>query len=229
MYKRVLLKLSGEALGCPYDVNILDSLAKQIKQLVKEGIEVGVVVGGGNICRGKTFEKLGLDRKQADYIGMEATVMNAQMLTASLIKNDVNAKCLSTIKVQNVLDYDTNKALNLLKKKVVCVFGGGTGKPFFSTDTGSALRAKDIKADVILMAKNGVDGVYSADPDLDPSATRYKEMTFNDIINNKLGVMDLKAAKICKENHIEAFVFDMAVKNNIVKAAKGKAIGTTIK
>lgn len=229
MYKRVLLKLSGEALGCPYDVNILDSLAKQIKQLVKEGIEVGVVVGGGNICRGKTFEKLGLDRKQADYIGMEATVMNAQMLTASLIKNDVNAKCLSTIKVQNVLDYDTNKALNLLKKKVVCVFGGGTGKPFFSTDTGSALRAKDIKADVILMAKNGVDGVYSADPDLDPSATRYKEMTFNDIINNKLGVMDLKAAKICKENHIEAFVFDMAVKNNIVKATKGKAIGTTIK
>lgn len=229
MYKRVLLKLSGEALGCPYDVNILDSLAKQIKQLVKEGIEVGVVVGGGNICRGKTFEKLGLDRKQADYIGMEATVMNAQMLTASLIKNDVNAKCLSTIKVQNVLDYDTNKALNLLKKKVVCVFGGGTGKPFFSTDTGSALRAKDIKADLILMAKNGVDGVYSADPDLDPSATRYKEMTFNDIINNKLGVMDLKAAKICKENHIEAFVFDMAVKNNIVKAAKGKAIGTTIK
>lgn len=229
MYKRVLLKLSGEALGCPYDINILDSISKQIKKLVEEGIEVGVVIGGGNICRGKTFEKLGLDRKEADYIGMEATIMNAQMLTAALIKNGVSAKTLSTVKVQRVLDYSKEKALSLLKKKVVCVFGGGTGKPFFSTDTGSALRAKDINADVILMAKNGVDGVYSDDPDTNPNATRYNEMTFNDIIINKLGVIDLKAAEICKKNHIEAFVFDMAVKNNIVKAAKGKAIGTVIK
>lgn len=229
MYKRVLLKLSGEALGCPYDINILDSISKQIKKLVEEGIEVGVVIGGGNICRGKTFEKLGLDRKEADYIGMEATIMNAQMLTAALIKNGVNAKTLSTVKVQRVLDYSKEKALSLLKKKVVCVFGGGTGKPFFSTDTGSALRAKDINADVILMAKNGVDGVYTDDPDTNPNATRYNEMTFNDIIINKLGVIDLKAAEICKKNHIEAFVFDMAVKNNIVKAAKGKAIGTVIK
>ncbi len=229
MYKRVLLKLSGEALGCPYDINILDSISKQIKKLVEEGIEVGVVIGGGNICRGKTFEKLGLDRKEADYIGMEATIMNAQMLTAALIKNGVSAKTLSTVKVQRVLDYSKEKALSLLKKKVVCVFGGGTGKPFFSTDTGSALRAKDINADVILMAKNGVDGVYTDDPDTNPNATRYNEMTFNDIIINKLGVIDLKAAEICKKNHIEAFVFDMAVKNNIVKAAKGKAIGTVIK
>lgn len=229
MYKRVLLKLSGEALGCPYDINILDSISKQIKKLVEEGIEVGVVIGGGNICRGKTFEKLGLDRKEADYIGMEATIMNAQMLTAALIKNGVSAKTLSTVKVQRVLDYSKEKALSLLKKKVVCVFGGGTGKPFFSTDTGSALRAKDINADVILMAKNGVDGVYNDDPDTNPNATRYNEMTFNDIIINKLGVIDLKAAEICKKNHIEAFVFDMAVKNNIVKAAKGKAIGTVIK
>ncbi len=229
MYKRVLLKLSGEALGCPYDIKILDSLALQIKKLVSEGIEVGVVIGGGNICRGKTFEKLGLDRKESDYIGMEATVMNAQMLTAALIKNGVNAKCLSTISIQRVADYTKQKALNLLKKKTVCVFGGGTGKPFFSTDTGSALRAVDIKADIILMAKNGVDGVYSADPDIDPTATRYNELTFDDIINNKLGVIDLKAAEICKKNHIKGFVFDMGVKNNIVKAAKGKAVGTLIK
>ena len=229
MYKRVLLKLSGEAMGCPYDINILDSISKQINKLVEEGIEVGVVIGGGNICRGKTFEKLGLDRKEADYIGMEATIMNAQMLTAALIKNGVSAKTLSTVKVQRVLDYSKEKALSLLKKKVVCVFGGGTGKPFFSTDTGSALRAKDINADVILMAKHGVDGVYTDDPDTNPNATRYNEMTFNDIIINKLGVIDLKAAEICKKNHIEAFVFDMAFKNNIVKAAKGKAIGTVIK
>ena len=229
MYKRVLLKLSGEALGCPYDVKVLDSLALQIKKLVKEGIEVGIVVGGGNICRGKTFEKLGLDRRQSDYIGMEATVMNAQMLCASLIKNGVDARTLSTIKMQRVQDYDKDKANNLLKRKIVCVFGGGTGKPFFSTDTGSALRAKDINADVILMAKNGVDGVYSADPDIDPNAVRYDEMTFDDIIDNKLGVIDLEAAKICKKNKIEAFVFDMGVKNNIVKAAMGKAKGTVIR
>ena len=229
MYKRVLLKLSGEAMGCPFNLDMLDSMAKQIKKLQEDGIEVGVVIGGGNICRGKTFEKLGLDRVEADYIGMEATVMNAQMLTAALIKNGVKAITLSTIHVQNVLDYTTKRALYYLRKKYVVVFGGGTGKPYFSTDTGSALRAKDIKADVILMAKNGVDGVYSADPATHPEATRYDEMTFDDIINNKLGVIDLTAAEICKENHIEAFVFDMAAKNNIVKAAKGKAIGTVIK
>ena len=229
MYKRVLLKLSGEAMGCPYDMDMLDSVAKQIKKLQQDGIEVGVVIGGGNICRGKTFEKLGLDRVEADYIGMEATVMNAQMLTAALIKNGVKAVCLSTIHVQNVLDYTTKRALYYLRKKYVCVFGGGTGKPFFSTDTGSALRAQDIKADVILMAKNGVDGVYSADPKTHPEATRYKEMSFDDIIKNKLGVIDLTAAEICRDNHIEGFVFNMAEKNNIVKAAKGKAIGTVIK
>ena len=229
MYKRVLLKLSGEAMGCPYDMDILDGVAKQIKKLQQDGIEVGVVIGGGNICRGKTFEKLGLDRVEADYIGMEATVMNAQMLTAALIKNGVKAVCLSTIHVQNVLDYTTKRALYYLRKKYVCVFGGGTGKPFFSTDTGSALRAQDIKADVILMAKNGVDGVYSADPKTHPEATRYKEMSFDDIIKNKLGVIDLTAAEICRDNHIEGFVFNMAEKNNIVKAAKGKAIGTVIK
>ncbi|MBR0461484.1 MAG: UMP kinase [Erysipelotrichaceae bacterium] len=229
MYKRVLLKLSGEAMGCPYDVKVMDDLAKQIKKLVKDGIEVGVVVGGGNICRGRTFEKLGFDKREADYVGMEATVMNAQMLTAALIKNGIKAKTLSTIKVQRVADYTKEKAISLLKKKVVVVFGGGTGKPFFSTDTGSALRAKDINADVILMAKNGVDGVYTADPDTDPTATRYDEITFDDIIKNNLGVIDLRAAEICRKNHIEAFVFDMAAKNNIVKAAKGKAVGTVIR
>ena len=216
-------------MGCPYNMDMLDGVAKQIKKLQQDGIEVGVVIGGGNICRGKTFEKLGLDRVESDYIGMEATVMNAQMLTAALIKNGVKAITLSTIKVQNVLDYTTKRALYYLRKKYVCVFGGGTGKPFFSTDTGSALRAQDIKADVILMAKNGVDGVYSADPKTHPEATRYKEMTFDDIIKNKLGVIDLTAAEICRKNHIEGFVFNMAAKNNIVKAAKGKAIGTVIK
>lgn len=229
MYKRLLLKLSGEALGNPFDTNILNDISRQIKKLVEQGIEVGIVVGGGNICRGRTFEKLGLDRKDSDYIGMEATVINAQMLSASLSKLGVNNKVLSTIKVQRVLDYTKEKVNTLLKKKVVCIFGGGTGKPFFSTDTGSALRAKDINAEVILIAKNGVDGVYTADPKNDVTATRYNELNFDDIIKNKLGVIDLQAAEICKKNKIQAFVFDMAAKNNIIKAAQGKAIGTIIK
>lgn len=229
MYKRILLKLSGEALGNPFDTKVLEDISKQVKKLVEDGIEVGIVVGGGNICRGRTFEKLGLDRKEADYIGMTATVINARMVEASLLKQGVKAKTLTTYKVQRVMDYDTRKANSLLSKGTVCVFGGGTGKPFFSTDTGSALRAKDIKADVILMAKNGVDGVYSADPKVDKNAIRYDELSFDDIINKNLQVIDLDAAKICKKNHIEAFIFDMAVKNNIVKAAKGKAVGTVIR
>lgn len=229
MYKRILLKLSGEALGNPFDTKVLENIAEQIKQLVNDGVEVGIVVGGGNICRGRTFEKLGLDRRNADYIGMEATVINAQMIEASLTKIGVNAKALSTIDVQRVEKYNTEKANILLDKKTVCVFGGGTGEPFFSTDTASALRAQDIHAEVILMAKNGVDGVYTADPNIDPSATRYDELSFNDIIEKELAVIDLEAAKICKENKIHAFIFDMAPENNIVKAAKGKTVGTIIK
>ena len=229
MYKRILLKLSGEALGNPFDNEILDDIARQVKEIVKLGVEVGIVVGGGNICRGRTFEKLGLDRRNSDYIGMTATVINAQMIEASLKKIGVKAKTLSTIKVQRVLDYSKKEALNLLSKKTVCVFGGGTGKPFYSTDTGSALRAKDIKAEVILMAKNGVDGVYSADPKLDKKAIRFDELSFDDIINKQLAVIDLEAAKICKENNINAFIFDMSTKDNIIRAVENKAVGTIIK
>lgn len=229
MYKRILLKLSGEALGNPFDNEILDDIARQVKEITKLGVEVGIVVGGGNICRGRTFEKLGLDRRNSDYIGMTATVINAQMIEASLKKIGVKAKTLSTVKVQRVLDYSKKEANNLLSKKVVCVFGGGTGKPFYSTDTGSALRAKDIKAEVILMAKNGVDGVYSADPKIDKNAIRFDELSFDDIINKQLAVIDLKAAEICKENNINAFIFDMSFKDNIIKAVKNEAVGTIIK
>ena len=229
MYKRILLKLSGEALGNPFDNEILDDIARQVKEIVKLGVEVGIVVGGGNICRGRTFEKLGLDRRNSDYIGMTATVINAQMIEASLKKIGVKAKTLSTVKIQRVLDYSKKEANNLLSKKTVCVFGGGTGKPFYSTDTGSALRAKDIKAELILMAKNGVDGVYSADPKIDKNAIRFDELSFDDIINKQLAVIDLEAAKICKENNINAFIFDMSTKDNIIRAVENKAIGTIIK
>ena len=229
MYKRILLKLSGEALGNPFDNEILDDIARQVKEIVKLGVEVGIVVGGGNICRGRTFEKLGLDRRNSDYIGMTATVINAQMIEASLKKIGVKAKTLSTVKIQRVLDYSKKEANNLLSKKTVCVFGGGTGKPFYSTDTGSALRAKDIKAELILMAKNGVDGVYSADPKIDKNAIRFDELSFDDIINKQLAVIDLEAAKICKENNINAFIFDMSTTDNIIKAVKNEAVGTIIK
>ena len=232
MYKTVLLKLSGEALGSssgPYDFKTLDELAKQIKAIVKKGVKVGVVVGGGNICRGKTFEKMGMDRKESDYVGMMATVMNAKILGTALTKNKVLNKVFTAYPVSRVDDYDAKKALNYLKKGYVCVFGGGTGKPFFSTDTACALRAKDINAEVILFAKNGVDGVYDSDPDENPNAKRYDELSFDDIIKNKLGVIDLSAAEICKKNHIEGFVFDMSAKDGIKKSINKKITGTTIK
>ena len=228
MYKRILLKLSGEALGNPFDTKVLENIAEQIKQLVNDGVEVGIVVGGGNICRGRTFEKLGLDRRNADYIGMEATVINAQMIEASLTKIGVNAKALSTIDVQRVEKYDTEKANILLDKKTVCVFGGGTGEPFFSTDTASALRAQDIHAEVILMAKNGVDGVYNADPKKDPTATRFEYLTYMDLLNKGLQVMDSTATSMCMDNDMELVVFNMNEKGNIVKAMKGEAVCTRI-
>ena len=228
MYKRILLKLSGEALGNPFDTKVLENIAEQIKQLVNDGVEVGIVVGGGNICRGRTFEKLGLDRRNADYIGMEATVINAQMIEASLTKIGVNAKTLSTIDVQRVEKYDTEKANILLDKKTICVFGGGTGEPFFSTDTASALRAQDIHAEVILMAKNGVDGVYNADPKKDPTATRFEHLTYMDLLNKGLQVMDSTATSMCMDNDMELVVFNMNEKGNIVKAMKGEAVCTRI-
>ena len=232
MYKTVLLKLSGEALGSktgPFDFDIIDNLAKQIKALVKKGVKVGIVVGGGNICRGKFFEKMGLDRKESDYVGMLATVMNARTLGTALTKNKVDNEVFTTYKVDRVKDYDPKKANNALKKGKVCVFGGGTGKPFFSTDTACALRAKDIDADVILFAKNGVDGVYDSDPDTNPNAKKYDVLTFDDIIKNKLGVIDLSCAEICKKNHIEGYVFDMAAKDAIKNSVTKKVPGTTIK
>ena len=232
MYNTVLLKLSGEAIGNehgPYDFKMLDSLAKQIKAVTKKGVKVGVVVGGGNICRGRTFEKLGMDRKKSDYVGMKATIMNAEVLGEALNNNGVKNKVFSCLSVKNVTDYDPKKANSYLKKGYVCVFGGGTGKPFFSTDTACAMRAHDINADVILFAKNGVDGVYDSDPKTNPNAKRFNELSFNDIIKSNLGVIDLAAAKICKKDHIEGFVFDMAANKAIEKAATGKINGTIIK
>ncbi len=232
MYKRVLLKLSGEALAAdnfPFNVETLDEVSKQIKQMVQLGIKVGVVIGGGNICRGRIFEKLGFDRVKSDYSGMLATVINSIMLEATLINNGVKAKALSVIEAQNVERYDIKKANEYLDDGYVLIFGGGYGLPHYSTDSGSAQRAIEINAEVILMAKTGVDGVYDKDPNQYNDAKRFDSLTFDDILRLNLQVMDSQAAELCKENKICAFVFNMNEKDNIIKAAKNEAIGTIIK
>lgn len=232
MYKRVLLKLSGEALSAedfPFNVDTLAEVSRQIKEIADSGIKVGIVVGGGNICRGRIFEQLGFDRVKADYSGMLATVVNAVMLESALTNAGVKAKALSVIEAQNVERYDIEKANQYLDDGYVLIFGGGYGEPYYSTDTGSAQRALDINAETILMAKSGVDGVYDKDPAKYSDAKRFDELTFNDILRLNLQVIDSQAAEICAKNKIGAFVFNMSDKDNIIKAAKGEAVGTIIK
>ena len=232
MYRRVLLKLSGEALAAPdfpFSMETLEKIALQVKEIREMGIDIGIVIGGGNICRGKIFEKLGFDRVNADYAGMLATVINAVMFSAELNRVGVPSVAMSAIKAQNVIDFDKEEANRLIDEGNVIVFGGGYGLPYYSTDTGSAQRAADIGADVILMAKSGVDGVYDSDPDENPDARKFDELTFDDILRLELKVIDASAAELCLQNGIDAFVFNMAEEGNIVKAAKGDAIGTVIK
>ena len=232
MYKRILLKLSGEQLAAPdfpYSIEVLEKLGKQVKEIRDMGVDVGIVVGGGNICRGRIFEELGFDRVQADYAGMLATVINAVMFSSELNKLGCKSVAMSAIAAQNVMDFNEYEANRLLGEGNVLVFGGGYGLPYYSTDTGSVQRAKDINAEVILMAKSGVDGVYDSDPDTNPDAKKFDELTFDDILEKKLKVIDLQAAEMCREAKIEAFVFNMMDKDNIVKAVKGEAVGTIIK
>ena len=232
MYKRVLLKLSGEALAAndfPFNVDTLNEVARQIKVLSQDGIKIGVVIGGGNICRGRIFENLGFDRVKADYSGMLATVINSVMLEATLTNLGVKAKALSVVEAQNVEKYDIAKANKYLEDGYVLIFGGGYGLPYYSTDTGSAQRASDINAEIILMAKTGVDGVYDKDPNKYDDAKRFDELTFDDILKLNLQVIDSQAAELCGKNKIGAFVFNMSDKDNIIKAARNEAVGTTIK
>ena len=185
MYKRILLKLSGEQLAAPdfpYSIEVLEKLGKQVKEIRDMGVDVGIVVGGGNICRGRIFEELGFDRVQADYAGMLATVINAVMFSAELNKLGCKSVAMSAIAAQNVMDFNEYEANRLLGEGNVLVFGGGYGLPYYSTDTGSVQRAKDINAEVILMAKSGVDGVYDSDPDTNPDAKKFDELTFDDIL-----------------------------------------------
>ena len=213
----------------PFSTEVLESIGKQVKKISDMGIGVGIVVGGGNICRGRIFEELGFDRVKADYAGMLATVINAVMFSAELSRLGVKSVPMSAVTAQNVMDFDVDEANRLIEEGNVVVFGGGYGKPYYSTDTGSAQRAKDIHADVILMAKSGVDGVYDKDPNKYADAKKFDELTFDDILELGLKVIDPQAAEICAQSGIEAFVFNMSEEDNIVKAVTGEAVGTVIR
>ena len=232
MYKRVILKLSGEALsseGNNFDPVILKSLAQELKEVHESGVDLAIVVGGGNFIRGKMAENIGIERVQADYMGMLATVMNALAVQSSLEQIGVPTRVMTAIEMQKVAEpFIVRRAHRHLDKKRVVIFGAGIGEPYFSTDTTAALRASEINADVILMAKNGVDGVYSADPKTNPDATRYDSLSYLELILKGLQVMDTTATSMCMDNNIDLVVFNMNQSGNILKAVKGECIGTVI-
>lgn len=232
-YKRIILKLSGEALageaGYGIDPNVLSSVALQVKDIYDLNVEVAVVVGGGNIWRGIKESSKGIDRATADYIGMLATVMNSLALQDSLEKIGVPTRVQSSIEMRQMAEpYIRRRAIRHLEKRRVVIFAAGTGNPYFSTDTTAALRAAEIEAEVILMAKNNVDGVYSADPKVDPNAKKYDTLEHIDLINRGLGVMDSTASSLCMENHIPIIVFSIMERDNIKKVVLGEKIGTLI-
>lgn len=233
-YKRVVLKLSGEALagevGYGIDPKVISSIANQIKEIVELGVQVAVVVGGGNIWRGLSGSSKGMDRATADYMGMLATVMNALALQDGLEKVGVPTRVQTSIEMRQVAEpYIRRRAIRHLEKKRVVIFAAGTGNPYFSTDTTAALRAAEIEAEVILMAKNKVDGVYSADPSVDPDAMKYDQLTFLEVLNKGLGVMDSTASSLCMDNHIPLIVFSITEEGNIRRAIMGEKIGTVVK
>lgn len=233
-YKRVVLKLSGEALagqqGYGIDSEVISSIAGQIKQVVDLNVEVAIVVGGGNIWRGIAGTARGIDRATADYMGMLATVMNSLALQDALETIGVPTRVQSSITMQQVAEpYIRRRAIRHLEKGRVVIFASGTGNPFFSTDTTAALRAAEIEAEVILMAKNKVDGVYSADPFKDASAKKYETLTYMEVISNHLGVMDSTASSLCMDNNIPLVVFSITEQGNIKRVVLGEKIGTTVK
>lgn len=232
-YKRVVLKLSGEALagsqGYGIDPVTVDVISKQVVEVANKGIQVAIVVGGGNIWRGLSGKAKGMDRVSADYMGMLATVMNALALQDAIEKNGVVTRVQTAITMQQVAEpYIRRRAIRHMEKGRVVIFGAGTGNPYFSTDTTAALRAAEIDADAILMAKNGVDGVYDSDPKVNPNAKMYTHLSFLDVIQKQLGVMDATATTLCMNNNIPIVVFNIDTKGNIVAACSGEEIGTLV-
>mgnify|MGYP001308172290 CR=1 FL=1 len=233
-YKRIVLKLSGEALsgtvGYGIDPTVIKSIATQVKEVAELGVEIAIVVGGGNIWRGKVGSEMGMDRATADYMGMLATVMNSLALQDSLENLGIATRVQTSIGMRQVAEpYIRRRAMRHLEKKRVVIFAAGTGNPYFSTDTTAALRAAEIEAEVILMAKNNVDGVYSADPLTNKDAKKYDELTYLEILNEGLGVMDSTASSLCMDNNIPLIVFSITEQGNIKKVVMGENIGTIVR
>lgn len=233
-YQRIVLKLSGEALsgekGYGLEPSVIQSIASQVKEIAELGIEIAIVVGGGNIWRGKVGSEMGMDRANADYMGMLATVMNSLALQDSLENLGIQTRVQSSIEMRQVAEpYIRRKAIRHLEKKRVVIFAAGTGNPYFSTDTTAALRAAEIDAEVILMAKNNVDGVYTSDPKLNKDAVKFEELTYLQMLNDGLGVMDSTASSLCMDNDIPLLVFSIMEEGNIKRAVQGEKIGTIIR
>ncbi len=234
VYKRVILKLSGESLagerGFGINHDVLKDIAEQIKEVRKYNVEIAVVVGGGNIWRGVQGGERGMDRATADYMGMLATVINALALQDALENIDVDTRVQSAIDMRQVAEpYIRRRAIRHLEKGRVVIFAGGTGNPYFSTDTTAALRAAEIEAEVILLAKGKVDAVYNMDPLVNPDAYRYKELNYIDVIKSGLGVMDSTAASLCMDNQITLVVFGLNLSGNIKRVIMGEKIGTIVR
>lgn len=233
VFKRILLKLSGESLmGAKQygiDENRLNEYAEQIAEIAALGVQVGIVIGGGNIFRGLSGTAKGFDRVSGDQMGMLATVINALALNSALVSKGLKSRVLTAIRMEPVGEYYTRqKAIAALENGEVAILAAGTGNPFFTTDTGSSLRAIEIEADVMLKGTR-VDGIYTADPEKDPNAVKFDEITYDEIYHRNLKVMDLTATTMCKENNMPIYVFDMDTPGNLLKVIQGEKIGTLVK
>lgn len=232
--KRIIIKLSGEAMSGQGNQAIDPFKVREIAHEIKAahdlgGLQIGIIVGGGNIWRGKTAQEMGMERSSADYMGMIATIMNALALQNALEELGVDTRTMTSLNIPQVAEpYIRRKAISNLEKGRIVIFGGGTGNPYFSTDTTSALRAAEIGAGIILMAKNGTDGVYDSDPRSNKDAIKYETLTHHEVLDKNLQVMDSTAAALCKDNDIKIVVFDMNVPGNIKRAAAEETIGTII-
>ncbi len=232
-YKRVLLKLSGEvfggAKGIGVDPDVVHDIAEQIAEVVRGGTQIAIVVGGGNYFRGAELQQRGMDRARADYMGMLGTVMNCLALQDFLEKEGIETRVQTAITMGQVAEpYIPLRAIRHLEKGRVVIFGAGAGMPYFTTDTVAAQRALEIGSEALLLAKSGVDGVYTADPKKDPTATKYSSISFDDVIAKSLAVADAAAFSLCRENKLPIVVFDLKSKGNIARAVRGDAIGTLV-
>jgi uridylate kinase len=231
-YKRILLKLSGESLmgnnSFGLDPEVLSRYAKEIKKITDLGVEVALVIGGGNIYRGMNEAETGIERAHGDYMGMLATVINGMALQSGLEKVGLFTRLLTAIKMEQIAEpYIRRRAIRHLEKRRVVIFGAGTGNPYFTTDTAGSLRAIEIGADVILKGTR-VDGIYTADPEKDPNATRYEKISFSECIKQQLNIMDMTAFTLCQENNLPIIVFDMNKTDNLLKLITGENVGTLV-